>query len=413
MQTDKLPEPGKAKDLIVVATQAIEAGVDLSAAVMLTELAPASSLVQRFGRVNRYGELNDSGGGTIRWIDLIDGDLGDSLAAPYEIEELKIGRERIAALKDACPSKLAPPAPNDCVHQRVIRCRDLLDLYDTDPDLTGFDVDIAPYIRDAGDTDIHVFWREIDGSSGPEDQPGPTRDELCAVPIGQARDWLENVRKTEGRRVFRIDPQARANVKGKIPAWSEFREVPWPGLVLLVQANTGGYAPETGFDKTIKVPVDPVKMGVQLQAVDESNDADSDSEKTVFVGLMDHLDHVAFEAGHLCDDLNVCRDIRAAILRAAYWHDLGKAHPEFQARMIANNLEAARPDGLFAKAPKCDRTKGRAYFRHELASALSFLTQDNWVRGSDLVRVPDSSPSWQSAPELALASSGTSSDERR
>ena len=62
-QMDKLPEPGEEKDLIVVATQAIEAGVDLSAAVMLTELAPASSLVQRFGRVNRYGELNDAGGG--------------------------------------------------------------------------------------------------------------------------------------------------------------------------------------------------------------------------------------------------------------------------------------------------------------------------------------------------------------
>ena len=39
-QMDKLPELGEVKDLIVVATQAIEAGVDLSAAVMLTELAP-------------------------------------------------------------------------------------------------------------------------------------------------------------------------------------------------------------------------------------------------------------------------------------------------------------------------------------------------------------------------------------
>ena len=100
--------------MIVVATQAIEAGVDLSAAVMLTELAPASSLVQRFGRVNRYGELNDSGGGTIRWVDLIGDDLDDSLAAPYGIDELKIGRERIAALTDARPSNLVPPASNDC-----------------------------------------------------------------------------------------------------------------------------------------------------------------------------------------------------------------------------------------------------------------------------------------------------------
>ena len=384
-QMDRLPEPGEEKDLIVVATQAIEAGVDLSAAVMLTELAPASSLVQRFGRVNRYGELNDSGGGTIRWIDLIGGDLGDSLAAPYEIDELAIGRERIVALTDAQPSNLAPPSPDDCAHQRVIRSRDMLDLYDTDPDLTGFDVDIAPYIRDAEDTDIRVFWRDL--SDGLENQLAPTRDELCAVPIKQARDWLKDVRQKEGQRVFRIDPQARANVKGKIPAWAEFREVPWPGLVLLVSTSAGGYAPETGFDQAIKAAVEPVELEAGLSAAEESNDADPDSSRQRgFVGLTKHLDNVGFEAGLLCDGLGICGDRKAAIIQAAYWHDLGKAHAEFQARMVANNPESdSRPDGLLAKAPKYDRMKGRAYLRHELASALAFLTQADWKREADLV----------------------------
>ena len=37
--------------------------------VLFTELAPWSSLVQRFGRCNRNGELNDDGGAEIRWID--------------------------------------------------------------------------------------------------------------------------------------------------------------------------------------------------------------------------------------------------------------------------------------------------------------------------------------------------------
>jgi len=46
---------------IVVATQAIEAGVDITSAVMVTELAPWASLVQRFGRVNRYGERKKEG----------------------------------------------------------------------------------------------------------------------------------------------------------------------------------------------------------------------------------------------------------------------------------------------------------------------------------------------------------------
>ncbi len=385
-QMDKLPQTGETKKLIVVATQAIEAGIDLSAAVLLTELAPPSSLTQRFGRVNRYGELNDSGGGTVRWIDIIGGDLGDSLAAPYEINELKIGRERIAALKDARPSNLVPPASDDCAYRGVIRSRDMLDLYDTDPDLTGFDVDIAPYVRDAEDTDIRVFWRDFDVQSGPEDQTAPMRDELCAVPIGRARNWLRDVRKKEGQRVFRIDPQARANGKGSVPTWTAFREEPWPGLVLMVHASAGGYAPDTGFDQGLKTAVEPVKLGEEQQTADESNDGDSDSEQSRCVELTDHLDHVAFEARYLCDGLDVCEAWKATILQAAYWHDLGKAHPEFQARMVASNTEAdPPPEGLLAKAPKYDRTKGRAYFRHELASALAFLTQAGWVRKADLV----------------------------
>ena len=388
IQMDKLPEPGEAKDLIIVATQAIEAGVDLSAAVLLTELAPASSLVQRFGRINRYGELNDSGGGTIRWINLINGDLGDSLVAPYEIEEQKIGLTRVAALTDARLSNLAPPAPDDCAHRGVIRFRDMLDLYDTDPDLTGFDVDIAPFIRDAEDTDIRVFWRNFEGSVGPEDQSGPIREELCTVPIGRAVKWLKSVRKLGRHQVYRIDPQARANRKGKIPAWTEFREDPWPGLMLLVHANAGGYAPEMGFDQTIKAAVTPVES-VKLSAwtADESNDADPDSSRqNGYVELTRHLEKVVHEAEQLCNGLGVFGDKKSTIIQAACWHDLGKAHPVFQARMVANNSKSdSRPNGLLAKAPKYDRTKGRAYFRHELASALAFLTQANWKREADLV----------------------------
>ena len=41
-------------DRIIVATQVVEAGVDLSAGCLVTELAPWPSLVQRFGRCARY-----------------------------------------------------------------------------------------------------------------------------------------------------------------------------------------------------------------------------------------------------------------------------------------------------------------------------------------------------------------------
>jgi len=42
-------------DRIIVATQVVEAGVDISAGLLITELAPWASLVQRFGRCARWG----------------------------------------------------------------------------------------------------------------------------------------------------------------------------------------------------------------------------------------------------------------------------------------------------------------------------------------------------------------------
>jgi CRISPR-associated endonuclease/helicase Cas3 len=52
-----LQAPGD-EGVIGVCTQVVEAGVDVSARVLITDLAPWASLVQRFGRCNRAGEHN-------------------------------------------------------------------------------------------------------------------------------------------------------------------------------------------------------------------------------------------------------------------------------------------------------------------------------------------------------------------
>jgi CRISPR-associated endonuclease/helicase Cas3 len=85
---------------------------------------------------------------------------------------------------------------------QVLRRKDLYQLFDTDPDLTGFDVDVSPYVRGADDPDVRVFWREVaDVKAGPrgEEARRPHRDEICAVPIGQAKTWLA---KNNKRRAF-------------------------------------------------------------------------------------------------------------------------------------------------------------------------------------------------------------------
>jgi len=54
------PEASRS-NAILISTQVVEAGIDISADVLLTELAPLSSLIQRAGRVARYQHPRDTG----------------------------------------------------------------------------------------------------------------------------------------------------------------------------------------------------------------------------------------------------------------------------------------------------------------------------------------------------------------
>ena len=390
---------GESSDVIVVATQAIEAGVDISAAVMFTELAPWSSLVQRFGRANRYAKLD--GGADIHWIDL----LGEAdsekaaidLALPYAAEELRAAQERLASLVDAAPANLPPPDAID-PPRRVIRRKDLDDLFDTDPDLTGFDVDVSPYVRDADDTDIRIFWRDLHDRSEGVEMSLPHADELCAAPIGRVRDWFKKVRgKRAGDLVFARDPQWRGtegSVGNAPPGWRLFRDEPWPGMTLLVDTRAGGYDESLGFTGDSKHVPTPVAGSPHITvasaspsgADEDSHDEDPRSAIGVRVPLTDHLEHVATEAEALCRALDVDTETRGAIVRAARWHDLGKAHAVFQDTMRRGlpQLDAGG-DRLLAKTVGKNVRHARAFFRHELASALAFLDHEDWSRDADLV----------------------------
>lgn len=77
---------------------------------------------------------------------------------------------------------------------QVLRRKDLYAFFDTESDLTGFKTDVSPYVRGSDDTDVRVFWRIIAdlraGPKGEDEAKRPHRDELCAVPIGQAKQWF-------------------------------------------------------------------------------------------------------------------------------------------------------------------------------------------------------------------------------
>ena len=355
LQTEA-PEQGR----IIVATQALEAGVDVTSTTMMTEIAPWSSLVQRFGRCNRYG--NETGA-TIFWIDLPEAEM-----RPYTAEDREKARQKLKKISDCGPQSLTEiPLPDPQQHN-VIRQRDLFDLFDTDPDLSGFDVDVSLYIRDADDTDVRVFWRKV-GADGPTpEESAPSSMELCPAPIGDAkkllnrkdvRAWAWDALRKEWRPVNKDDVFA--------------------GMTLMLDATCGGYDTEKGLDPTAKKHVEPVPTPDQ----DAEQAFDNDEPSEVRVTLAKHSLHVRDEATRLAQQLELPEHERDILVKAALWHDLGKAHDVFKARC---GLEQdATP---LAKTPdykwRRKDMRNRPYFRHELASSLAYLANHGWAREADL-----------------------------
>lgn len=351
---------------IVVTTQALEAGADVTSAVMLTEIAPWSSLVQRFGRCNRFGECG-SDGAKIFWID-----LPDEAAPPYDENDFREAREKLAGLSACGPADLAKIHPSAPDRGQVVRKRDLLDLFDTDPDLSGFDVDVSVYVRDAQDTDVRLFWRSVeDGAAPPSDAPDPQLDELCPAPIGGAKELV----KRAGERAWRWDALAKL--------WSSVGPGDlFPGLVLWIDVAVGGYDATLGFDPSSKEEVAPVdSSSTDDPPDDQGGDPFSHTQKAL-VSLAKHSARVREEATALADALGLSTEDRALLAEIALHHDWGKAHEAFVALTAQARAERGVSD-LLAKWP--DAPKGakhpegaRKYFRHELASALAYLEARGW-----------------------------------
>jgi CRISPR-associated endonuclease/helicase Cas3 len=361
------------KQMIAISTQIIEAGVDLSAATLFTEMAPWSSLVQRFGRCNRRGTEPDAR------IFLIQADK----PLPYEEGQLqeakRLVEDLIATGADASPANLARSPIPDCdkpVSRHVIRKRDFIDLFDTTPDLAGQDIDIERWVREREDSKVSLFWRTWEGADKDQEPPAeggfpaPHRDELCPAPINETRDWAGNA-KFSPRRWDHLNSSWQKVAR----EFGQFVLV--PGQIYLIPSERGGYSAEVGFDPKTSSPVAPILYATLQRS--EATAFDQASEGT-WQSVAVHTHHVANELHEIMEKVDV---ILAALPHAARWHDLGKVHSAFRAKLKLDQLSSVEAESYLplAKAPQHawlhprDKTSTahRTFFRHELASALAVL----------------------------------------
>ena len=358
---------------IIVATQVVEAGVDISARTLVTELAPWPSLVQRMGRCNRTGH---DGPGEVYWVDLDD----DKLSAPYSTNDLRIARAYLEKLdaQSVSPRDLDLFNAREKIqlpfeHRYVLRRRDLLDLFDTMPDLSGNDIDIQRFVRgDDPETDVQVFWRDIGSESPSADESAPRREELCNVPVGQVRVYLQSrAEKKRGsgfvwdhldERWIKVDPKLIR-----------------PGMTILLPAKIGGYDWDIATQSGMGWDADSEEAVVTLTHDATLEEGAGSDPNSALAGppltITNHTANVCRELDSLLGAIDLDGDWRAHLVKAARWHDLGKAHWAFQHGMRSANPSLSEHQ-LWAKSGATARLKhGRKQFRHELSSALAAWQQ--------------------------------------
>ncbi len=383
-------------DRIIVATQVVEAGVDVSAGCVITDLAPWPSLVQRFGRCARYG-----GEGHVV---VVDRGRDEKLALPYAVEQLDaawraveqigehgdVGTAQLEAFEESLDDdqrqRLFPYAPS-----HLLVRREFDELFDTTPDLTGADLDISRFIRSGDDRDLQVFWLAVapDEKRHPRHVPArtrrPRRDELCAVPFLRARAWLCGEETKTNRK-----PRLRGGVRAWAWDWLDGewvvadRSMLTPGRVVCVASDVGGYRLARGFDpdsgdavpEVLTIPLPASTVAQEL--ADESQDAD-DLSASEWKTIACHVGEVADTADVIASAVNLPPALQTVLRLAARWHDLGKAHPAFQGAIRMHgrpdrpDLAKAPPDAWRRPYRTVDDRDVRPGLRHELASALALF----------------------------------------
>jgi CRISPR-associated endonuclease/helicase Cas3 len=343
-------EPIPPEGQIVVATQVLEAGVDITSRLLITDIAPWGSLVQRFGRVNRYGDDVDA---EIWWVDQPTyAKQKEPSATPYSAEEVSRAMRRLEGLASAAPADL-PAEDGPEPYRHVLRRADLMDLFDTTPDLAGNELDVSRFIRATEEKDLYLAWRDWKSDDGPPEEMADLEDqELCPVRIGEFGAFAAK--------------HAVYTLNFATEEWTRIdRNTPlYPGMLAVTHTSAGGYTPTEGWSPDSKAEVEPTAS----EKPKDTDTSDTNTFQSYRQTLRAHTDRVR-EKLELLIGIHDLEDGWVTALRAAAAkHDWGKAHAVFQETLHRHDPSTE------VLAKQCGRARHRVkHFRHELASALAML----------------------------------------
>lgn len=339
--------------LICVSTQVIEAGVDISAHRLWSELAPWASMLQRFGRLNRKGD--DLEACAWVWETPKEGGRGKAeRIGPYESVDITYARKLVDAFAPLSQAKTFSEAISDLnkQHEKMVRealqpkpsplprAVDVHGLFSTERDVHGGFTDVSAFVRGTDpELDVTVFWRDWSGDSPPrgDELDGPLLEpakEGCPVSFVRIKKMLENG-------------------KGKAWLWDDEADCwervnPWdirPGMLVMLKRDVGGYDVTEGWTgdmSNVLADVPQAGRGATLRD-------DTWTEVGYWSRLEDHLADARREAAALCEAIALNGHTRTAVIEASGLHDLGKAHPQWQTALPDRS---GIPDAPLAKSPR-------------------------------------------------------------
>jgi CRISPR-associated endonuclease/helicase Cas3 len=339
--------------LVCVSTQVVEAGLDISAHRLWSQLAPWPSVIQRLGRLNRDGRDNDAGARF--WQPAREQERkrdGETWVGPYLKRDIAIAKtlaDALAPYTTEMPFSKAivrlEETQGELLHAALQpkrapwpRALDAHGLFSTEPDLHGGFTDVSAFVRNSDpDADVTVFWRvwrgarpargeALDGPPFASDGEGCPVSvyHLCEMLKQRAKAWIWN---DEGER-------------WEACAARDLR----PGMTVMLHRDVGGYSTRLGWTGNRA----DVLQDVQAAGPGRALAGDEQTEASGYVALSVHLRDARTEAERICEDLGLSGDIGTAVVEAAAFHDIGKSHPKWQSTLPAGG---GAQGGPWAKCP--------------------------------------------------------------